>query len=381
MLDLDDDESKSPSSDSFESVEFDGKTNARSIQHAENAGFRCMERNTGNQNRDNPNARTIEVLQQMATLYDQIGDQWRTRAYRQAISALKKQRRRIETREEALDIPLIGKRLALKIEEIAQTDKLRQLDNTMSDPTHQLLRLFMGIYQVGYPSASRWIAQGYRTLEELKTHPELTPNQRIGIEHYDDFSKRIPRAEVEQHAAIVREALRRADPDLQLIIGGSYRRGSQDCGDIDLIITKPQASIEAIRTILMEAIIPGLMGKRFLKIALASSGSRDNGSKWHGACALTETSVWRRIDLLFVPWDELGAALIYFTGNDIFNRSIRLLASRKGMRLNQHGLYRDVMRGKGRVKMTEGTLVEGHSEKRIFECLGVPWWEPHERQC
>jgi DNA polymerase IV len=26
-------------------------------------------------------------------------------------------------------------------------------------------------------------------------------------------------------------------------------------------------------------------------------------------------------------------------------------------------------------------LVEGRSERRIFEVLGVPWREPHERIC
>ena len=73
--------------------------------------------------------------------------------------------------------------------------------------------------------------------------------------------------------------------------------------------------------------------------------------------------------------------MIYFTGNDIFNRSVRLLASKMGMRLNQRGLYKDVLRGKGREKITEGTLVEGRSERRIFEVLGVPWREPGERIC
>jgi hypothetical protein len=62
-----------------------------------------------------------------------------------------------------------------------------------------------------------------------------------------------------------------------------------------------------------------------------------------------------------------------------FNRSIRLLASKKGMRLNQRGLYKDVIRGKNRERLTEGTLVEGESEKRIFEILGVPYREAHER--
>jgi DNA polymerase lambda/DNA polymerase IV len=82
-----------------------------------------------------------------------------------------------------------------------------------------------------------------------------------------------------------------------------------------------------------------------------------------------------------VPESQYGAALVYFTGNDIFNRSMRLLASRKGMRLNQRGLYKEVMRGKNRVKVTEGELLEGRDEKRIFELLGVKWREPSERWC
>lgn len=81
------------------------------------------------------------------------------------------------------------------------------------------------------------------------------------------------------------------------------------------------------------------------------------------------------------PETEYGAALIYFTGNDIFNRSIRLLASTNKMRLNQRGLYKDVIRGPKRERLTEGELVEGKSEKRIFEILGVKWREPHERWC
>jgi DNA polymerase IV len=87
------------------------------------------------------------------------------------------------------------------------------------------------------------------------------------------------------------------------------------------------------------------------------------------------------MDLLLVPEEEMGAALIYFTGNDIFNRSIRLLARKKNMRLNQKGLYKDVKRGRRGEKLNEGVLVEGRSEKKIFDVLGVPWREPHERIC
>jgi DNA polymerase IV len=246
-----------------------------------------------------------------------------------------------------------------------------------------LLHLFMGIYQVGYSSASRWIAQGHRTLEDLKTKADLTPNQRIGVEHYDDFLQRIPRAEVLRHAEVVGKVLRDVDPKLQAIVGGSYRRGNTDSGDIDMLITKEGASLANIRTVVLGVVVPLLTKQGFLKAALAAGTARaDSGSKWHGASALPgSNSIWRRIDLLFVPWNEVGAALIYFTGNDIFNRSMRLLASKKGMRLNQRGLYADVMRGQRRERITEGKLLEGQSEEKIFDLLGVPWRPPEHRKC
>ena len=75
--------------------------------------------------------------------------------------------------------------------------------------------------------------------------------------------------------------------------------------------------------------------------------------------------------MLFVPGDEIGAALLYFTGNDIFNRSVRLLARKKGMRLNQHGLYKDVLRGSNQAKLTEGTLLEGRDEKCLGDHLSI----------
>lgn len=341
-----------------------------------NSGFLCMEKHDGNE--ENPNAKTIQVLQQMASYYDRTGDRWRTMAYRKAIGALRKQSQLIRTKQEALAISQIGDSLAEKIEEIVTTDRLRKLEYTKLDSNDQVLQLFMGIYQVGYPTASKWIAQGHRTLDDLRQNADLNTNQRIGLEHYDDFQQRIPRAEVAKHAAIVEKAL---NDGLQMIIGGSYRRGHKDSGDIDLIITKEGASLELVRTLVMELAIPTLTAKGFLKVKLAGGEAHEQASKWHGASALPGSKTWRRIDLLFVPWAELGAALIYFTGNDIFNRSLRLLASRKQMRLNQHGLYADVMRGRGRERITDGKLLEGQDEMRIFEILGVPYLPPEHRIC
>lgn len=346
---------------------------------------------------ENPNAKTIAILQEMENYYYSIRDEWRTRAYRKAMATLRKQNHRITSKEEALQLPEIGERLASKIEEIVWTNKLQRLEFAKMEPLDQVMEIFIKIYGVGFQQASKWVQEGYRTLDDLLTSPnvKLTPNQKVGIEHYEDFQLRIPRPETEQLARIVKSCLQKFDCELQIMVGGSYRRGAPNSGDIDLIITQKDATAEDLRQVTTEKGVPWLEKVGFLTAGLAVT-SKVDGSKWHGACQLplnpdklsiahpnvpaTNKNPWRRIDLLLVPWDELGAAMIYFTGNDIFNRSMRLLARKKGMRLNQRGLYKDVMR-KGAQKLNEGTKISGSDEKEIFSILGVPYRGPLERDC
>jgi len=339
-----------------------------------------MQKHDGLDNGENPNQRTIEVLQEMANFYDRTNDHWRVTAYRKAIAALRKQKQKIMTSTEAFAIPFIGERLAAKIEEIVWTNKLRRLDNAKLEPNDEVLQLFLGIYGVGLAQASKWIEQGFHTIVDLTKEAHLTKNQKVGIAHYEHFLAGIPRSEMDKHAKFVREAIGKVDGAIEATIGGSYRRGAADSGDIDFIITKPNCSIKNLRTIINDTVIPRLFAANYLQVGLAVT-TKEDGSKWHGAACLPGSKIWRRIDLLLVPWDEMGAALIYFTGNDIFNRSIRLLASKKGMRLNQRGLWRDVMRGRNRERINQGTLVEGRSERRIFAILGVTWRPPEHRIC
>lgn len=338
----------------------------------------------------NPNAPTIQILQKLCDYYTRINDHWRTTAYRKAISTLRRQPTKILTESDAFLLPNIGRRIAVKIEEIVTTSTLRRLSHATSDPLDRVLALFLGIYNVGPPTAHRWLAQGHRTLASLLASPppDMTPHQRLGLLHYTDLNTRIPRAEVGAIAALVRAEALRLDPTVEVLVGGSYRRGAPSSADVDLIITRRGTSSSDELAPLLQDLVRSLEHEGVLVATLAGGGS-----KWHGCCVLPdheytaaslpqrERPVWRRLDLLLVPEAEYGAALIYFTGNDIFNRSMRLLASKKGMRLNQRGLYKGVMRGRNRVKVTEGELVEGGDERRIFEILGVKWREPGERWC
>ncbi|KAL1839142.1 hypothetical protein VTJ49DRAFT_1838 [Mycothermus thermophilus] len=393
--------------------------------------FACNRGGTKDKSADaaNPNARTIEVLQKMCDYYDRVNDHWRTTAYRKAITTLRRQTVKITTEEDAYRLPNIGRRLAAKIAEIATTDSLRRLEYAHDEPLDHALQTFLNIYGVGLGRANKWIAQGFRTLDDLRERANLTPNQRIGVDHYEDLNTRIPRAEVTALFEYVRREASALDPAVELLVGGSYRRGADSSGDMDVIVTKKGTTSAAELVPFLEQLIDVLMRKGFLVATLAGLNHHRNNtsrnepsSKWHGCCVLppdaplldqpnnpsrpphqthqttmtsdtgTRRPVWRRIDFLLVPESEYGAALIYFTGNDIFNRSLRLLAAKKGMRLNQRGLFlrrsdRRAGAKTGTIVTTsssgaaEGELLEGRDERRIFEILGVKWREPAERWC
>lgn len=264
-----------------------------------------------------PNARTIAVLQQMLDYYIRTNDHWRILGYRRGINTLSMQPEKVTTAEEAIQLPFIGPRLSSKIEEIVNTDRLQRLEHAQNDPKSKVLQLFLGIYGVGLSIAHQWVAQGWRTLDDLRRHAPLTPNQRVGIEHYQDLNTLIPRAEVKALGDYVKDEAARIDKDVELLIGGSYRRGADTSGDIDFIITKAGTKSSEELTPFLDMLVFNLTNKGFLTAELASHNSRGSsrqkngdGSKWHGCCVLPRVAgsegdndgyrPWRRIDFLLV---------------------------------------------------------------------------------
>ena len=62
--------------------------------------FACMQRHDSTNQADDPNAKTIDTLQQMAEYFEKTSDTWRTIAYRKGIAALRKQKNKICTKQE-----------------------------------------------------------------------------------------------------------------------------------------------------------------------------------------------------------------------------------------------------------------------------------------
>ncbi|KAI0022598.1 hypothetical protein F4780DRAFT_733609 [Xylariomycetidae sp. FL0641] len=342
--------------------------------------FNCMQGGTNGSPSKNPNAETITRLEEWMEIRKGQGMEWNVYSHRRAITSLRNHPTKITTAREAQELPFIGKEIAAKIEELVNTGSLRHLEAAHDDPDHQALSLFQNIYDVGSHVARKWVESGFRTLEDLKSGANLSANQRIGVEHYDDLQLRIPRWEIEALGDRVKRQASLLDLEVEVIIGGSYRRGAKDSGDIDLIVTKPGTTSSQELTGFLNKLVHTLTADGFFTASLSyhRDKTRDGGSKWLGCCVLPRADykgpddkyrpIWRRIDILLVPESEMGAALIYFTGNDLFNRSMRLLARKKGLKLNQKFLS-----GPG--------VFEGRDEKKIFEILGVHWRDPHERWC
>lgn len=74
-----------------------------------------------------------------------------------------------------------------------------------------------------------------------------------------------------------------------------------------------------------------------------------------------------------------GFALLYFTGSDHFNRSMRLFARKKGYSLSDKALKR-VVRANGK-KLSLGESVTCTSEVDVFIALGLDYKDPLERNC
>lgn len=87
----------------------------------------------------------------------------------------------------------------------------------------------------------------------------------------------------------------------------------------------------------------------------------------------------RRLDIKVYPRRCFGFALLYFTGSDHFNRSMRLFANKKGWSLSDRAL-KPLTRVNGK-KVARGESVVCTSEVDVFIALGVDYKDPRERNC
>ncbi|XP_061685918.1 DNA polymerase lambda isoform X3 [Syngnathoides biaculeatus] len=323
---------------------------------------------------NNFNKHITDKLELLAKAYTHQGDKWRALGYSKAVNALKSYHKPVTSYQEACLIPGIGKRMADKIDEIMESGHLRKLDHI--GEAVPVLELFTNIWGAGTKTAQLWYQQGFRTLEDIRTKAHLTNTQKIGLKHYNDFLDRMPREEAAAIEKVVRQAAQAIDSGLVAMACGSYRRGKNTCGDVDVLITHPDGKSHKG---VFSKVLQSLHDSGFLTDDLVSHEENGEQKKYMGVCRLPGPDRrHRRLDVIVVPYNEFACALMYFTGSAYFNRSMRALAKTKNMSLSEHSLNQSVVR-QGSAKVYAGTPLSTPTESDIFNLLGIPSREPCER--
>lgn len=300
-----------------------------------------------------------DVLERLGNYYRT--DKFRAKAYTNACKAIKDSDIIITSGKQAQkDIKGVGASVAAKIDEILRTGTTSILkDYEEKDDglaKEKAISTFVKIHGVGAKTAEKWVNQGYRTLEDIKClYYTLTHSQKLGYYYYHHLNTRITRKEMDLIANRLAELFTLIDSNIEYEICGSYRRGCDSSGDIDVLIKwSPKINLTKIVS---------LMTKQGFIIGHLSHGK----TKYLGICRLSDGHNARRIDLMIVDSSSWWYAILYFTGSQKLNIMMRSRAIEKGLSLSEHGLTGN------------NKIIKVNSEKEIFAALDMEYLEPTER--
>jgi DNA polymerase beta len=288
----------------------------------------------------------IEILEEFKSIMELKGDVFRAKAYQTALESIMSTF--YEITEPKIQLKMmkgIGTTIYNKLIEYVDTGKIESLINERKNPIIQ----FTTIYGIGPKKAQELISLGINKIEELNL-PEnschLNDKQKIGLKYQKYINEKIPRNEINQYKKVFDKLIDTinksicCDDKLQYEIVGSYRRGKEMSGDIDVIITNTSSSLdnnsEKIDNELFELFINTLIKNKII-IEVLSKGK----SKSLTICKLSNSDEYipRRIDFLYCSKKEYPFALLYFTGSKRFNTLMRQCALDNGYTLNEHGIY------------------------------------------
>eukprot|EP01130_Rhizamoeba_saxonica_P005686 TRINITY_DN2258_c0_g1_i1.p1 TRINITY_DN2258_c0_g1~~TRINITY_DN2258_c0_g1_i1.p1 ORF type:complete len:349 (+),score=76.96 TRINITY_DN2258_c0_g1_i1:213-1259(+) len=341
----------------------------------ENNDNRNRKKRKEQQIHQNHNKFLTDLLSELGNIEKNKGDRIRFQAYNKAVAVLKSHPVRITSGDEAKKLHGIGKKIGAKIQEIIDTGHLGRLERELNDEIVVALNEISQVSGIGPQMAHKLIHEyGIRSIEELKARDDiaLTHHQQIGLQYFDEMQERIPRPEVKALFHRLRDVAKSIDSKIIVKCCGSYRRGLENSGDIDLLMTHPLFTLEQKQKgntyDLLKRMVTKLHELKFL-VEDISNGEY----KYMGLCQLDKDHKFRHIDIKLFPLESFFTGLCHFTGSGEHNRQLRALALSKGMKLSEYGLYPVGETG------VEGRTLAITCEKDIFDILGIDYLPPSMR--
>jgi DNA polymerase (family 10) len=262
-----------------------------------------------------------------------------------------------------LDIPGIGKAIAGKLEEFAKTGSIHQLEDLKRQIPIDIDQM-SSVEGIG-PKTVKVIYKklgvtDLASLEVAAKEGRLKTVQGISAKKEHDILKRIEFAkksggrriigEVWPLAKEIESRLQKLDGVLAAALAGSARRMKETVGDLDYIV----ASSDTDKVM-----------DFFTKMPEVEEVKGRGPAK-----AFVRLQEGIDADVLVVPKESWGSALLYFTGSKDHNVELRKIAIAKKLRLNEWGIFE------------AGTerQVGGKTEQDVYRALGLQWMPPEMRE-
>ena len=316
------------------------------------------------------NREVARLLSETADLMEIAGeDGFRIRSYRNAASAIEGYPDNIvamvgKPDVKITDVPGIGKGIATAIVELAERGSFARRDEMLAKypPTALELLKIQGL--------------GPKSVAVLIEHLRITTIDSLEKACHDHKLRDLPRMGAKLEEKVLRsiaayrksagrfllnfatqtvdemtEFLGQVKGIKRITAAGSYRRGKETVGDIDILVTGPGSE---------DALDPFSNHPRVQEV-LARGGNK--ASVRFGLEGV-------QVDLRTLSEDNYGAALQYFTGSKEHSVILRQRALKQGLTLSEYGLS----------KLDTGEVVASKTEEEIYETLGLAWIPPELRE-
>ncbi len=312
------------------------------------------------------NADIAAVFEEIADLLEIEGaNPFRIRAYRNAAHTVEGLGTEayvlLDQGEDLTILPGIGRDLAEKIKEIISTDRcglLERLRTEFPPAVTELLKIpGLGpkrVKHLYHDLNVQTIEQLYQAARSgricaLPGFGEKTElNILQAIEAHAGQAPRFKIAMAAQYAEALKSFLSAAHGVTEVTVAGSYRRMRETVADLDIVVAAAPGN-EAMRHLLTyDEIVE----------TLATGSTR--------ASVLLKCGM--QVDVRVVANESYGAALHYFTGSKAHNIAIRQIAQKRGLKINEYGVYQGTKR------------IAGETEESVYRAVGLPFIPPELRE-
>jgi DNA polymerase (family 10) len=313
------------------------------------------------------NREVAGVLNEMAELLElHAENRFKIIAYGKAARAIESLKDDIELvcREGRLDsIPGVGKAIAQKVEEYLRTGKIQAHQDLLKDTPvgmAELLKIsglgpktiFMLHEKLNISNLDELekAAREHRIRRLPRMGPTSEKNILKSIERYKKRSSRILLSVAEPVVNEILAYLQGIEGLEHITAAGSYRRGKETVGDIDILATASRPE-EIIAAFVRMPLVETVLGKGPTK-----------------ASVIVQETI--QVDLRIVEHRSFGTVLQYFTGSKDHNVKLRQLALDRGYSLSEYSLKR----------LSDGRDLFFDREEDVYTTLGLQYIPPEMRE-